>query len=228
MNDELYIIILASGIGKRFDTNDLPKQFAVLEGKPVLSYSVETAASLVKKDRIILTYPSGMLSLFEKMNLGVRLVEGGKRRQDSVLNAINSIEQKDGVVLIHDSARPLATKELFKKVYHCTRQNGACVPVLMSTETVKEVKDGVVKKTLNRDNIGFSQTPQGFKVSLLKRVLAVSDFETEYTDEAMLLESHGIKVHIVDGERFNLKLTFKEDLDIIKAFAKILWKKELD
>ncbi|GAB4433107.1 MAG: hypothetical protein OHK0040_03500 [bacterium] len=228
---DCYIIILASGMGKRFGKSvKMPKQLINLAGKPILCYSLETAISLAGKDRVILTYPKGMLkqfsNLLRKYDYDVMLVEGGERRQDSVYNAISIIKNEKSVVLIHDSARPLATKELFKRVYDCAKLNGAAIPVVMATETVKEVSKGIVKKTLDRKHIGFSQTPQGFKLELLKRVIDVSDFDTEYTDEAMLLESHGIKVHTVEGERLNLKLTFEEDLDIIKSFAEIIWKKE--
>lgn len=230
MLDGAYIIILASGVGQRFKNKGLPKQLTDLDGKPVLCYSIESAVSLVKNERVILTYPAGMLSEFqhfnEKFGYGVRLIEGGKRRQDSVLNAIKTIKDKKSILLIHDSARPLASKELFERVYNCAELNGACVPVISPTDTVKEVVNGIIRKTIDRKAIGLSQTPQGFRIEVLKRVLDVCDFETEYTDEAMLLESHGVKVHTVEGERFNLKLTFQEDLDIIKAFKKILCKTE--
>jgi len=231
MLNNCYIVILASGTGQRFGkTEKLPKQFAMLDNKPILCYSIETALSLVEGSNIILTYPEGMLSQFssfvDKFKYDIKLVEGGKRRQDSVLNAINSLKDKNSIVLIHDSARPLATKSLFERVYQCAKLNGAAVPVITPTDTVKEISNGIIKKTIDRRLLGLSQTPQGFRLEVLKRVVDVSDFDTEYTDEAMLLEMHGVKVHTVLGERLNLKLTFKEDLDIIKAFAKLLWKTE--
>lgn len=231
MLQDCFIIILASGLGRRFDESQkIPKQLLDLNGKPLFYYSLETALSLVNNDKIILTYPPKMLKPFQDMlarlSCDVPLIEGGEKRQDSVLNALKSIKDDKSVVLIHDSARPLATAELFRRVYNCARLNGACVPLLTAVDTVKEVGDGIIKRTLDRKKIAFSQTPQGFKIELLKRVLRICDHNTEYTDEAMLLESYGIKVHTVEGEKLNLKLTFKEDIDIIKAFAKILWKTE--
>lgn len=228
---DCFIIILASGVGKRFGkAKRVPKQLVNINGKPLLCYSIETAISLVGNERVILTYPVGMLKEFsqflQEYGYNIKFVEGGKRRQDSVFNAINCIDMDKGVVLIHDSARPLASGALFKKVYECTKENGACIPVVMATETVKEVSKNIIKRTYDRKHIGFSQTPQGFKIELLRRIINLCDFSIEYTDEAMLLETHHIKVHTVDGERLNLKLTFEKDLDIIKAFANILWKTE--
>lgn len=228
-----YIIVLASGLGSRFGgTKKTLKQLTELFGKPILWYSLNTAISLVGQKRVILTYPPGRLKEFSKIvrdfGYDIRLIEGGERRQDTVRKAIESIDAKRGIVLIHDSARPLASKNLFKKVYECTKVNDACIPVVMASDTVKEVRDGIVKATLDRNTIAFSQTPQGFSIELLKRVYDVCDFSVDYTDEAMILESHGIKVHAVEGERLNLKITFSEDLDIIKALSQIKWKKGLD
>lgn len=228
MND-IYVIILASGIGQRFDAKTkVPKQLVSLRDKPIVCYSVENAIKLTPKENIILTYPKGMSEIFENLSIvydwGVKLVEGGVIRQDSVINALKSIDKKDGIVLIHDSARPLASIELYRRVYDCAKVNGACVPIIKANDTIKELNSNVIKKTLDRENIGFSQTPQGFRIGLLRRIIDLCDNDLVYTDEAMLMEVYGMKVHTVEGERFNIKLTFKEDLDIIKTLAKIYGK----
>lgn len=226
---DLYVIILASGIGQRFDAQTkVPKQLVMLWDKPIVCYSVENAIKLTNKENVILTYPKGMIGVFENLSVtygwGIKLIEGGARRQDSVINAFKSIDKKKGIVLIHDSARPLASLDLYRRVYDCAKVNGACIPIVKANDTIKELNKNIIKKTLNRENIGFSQTPQGFRIELLRRIIDLCDNELVYTDEAMLMEVYGMKVHTVEGERFNIKLTFKEDLDIIKTFAKIYGK----
>lgn len=218
----LYVILLAAGLGKRFSRAEKsPKQLVKINGKPLLRLSVNTALSVAPEQNVILAHPPGMRVFFEKLcrkyGWDITLAEGGERRQDSVFNAFMQIENAKGIVLIHDSARPLASPELFKRIYEGAKKNGACIPVIKSPDTVKELRGGFVEKTVNRDFIGLAQTPQGFEIALLRDAFAKCDSKREYTDEAGLLESQGCKVFVVEGERHNLKLTFQEDLTIIKA-----------
>lgn len=220
--DALYIIILASGFGKRIGEKN-PKQLLKINNHPLLYYSLKTASSLSPKE-IILTYPPGLPTPFErflkKYNFRATLIEGGERRQDSVKNAINGIKD-EGIVLIHDAARPLASKDLFERVYSATQRYRCVIPVISVPDTVKEVENNLVLKTLNREKLFLSQTPQGFNIALLKKALKKIDPSIDYTDESALLEILGEKVHTLLGERYNLKLTFKEDLDIIKALINL-------
>ncbi len=219
---DLYIVILASGIGKRFGEKT-PKQLIRINNQPLIEFSLKTAFS-INPTQIILTYPPGMLIRFKKIlkaySKSLKFVEGGERRQDSVKNALNAID-REGIVLIHDSARPLASANLFRQVYHKARQYGAAIPVIPIPDTVKEVKEDRIIKTLNRDRLFLAQTPQGFRISLLKSAFDDIDDSFTYTDEAFLFEKLGKSVYTVKGERNNLKLTFKEDLDIIKSLISL-------
>ncbi len=201
----------------------MPKQLLKINNQPLINFSIKTAISLNPKE-VILTYPPGMLNIFKRVfkdfPYNFKLVEGGERRQDSVKNAINSITA-DGVVLIHDAARPLASKKLFKDVYKTAKKYGAAIPVIPIPDTVKEVDKDIIVKTLDRERLFLAQTPQGFKISLLKDALKSTNTDITYTDEAFLFEKLGIPVHTVKGERNNLKLTFKEDLDIIKSLISL-------
>ncbi|MCX7991216.1 MAG: 2-C-methyl-D-erythritol 4-phosphate cytidylyltransferase [Proteobacteria bacterium] len=220
--ENLYIVVLASGIGKRFGY-EAPKQLIKINKKPLLYYSLKTATMLNPKE-IILTFPPGYKKTYEKIikryGFTVKLTEGGERRQDSVINAVNNLDN-NGIVLIHDSARPLASPSLFSKVYGASKKYGNAIPVIPIPDTVKEIDKNYVKKTLNRDYLFLSQTPQGFKISLLKKAFKKIDNKIDYTDEANLLELVGEKVYTVEGERYNLKLTFEEDLDIIKSLVRL-------
>lgn len=220
--DNLYIIILASGAGSRVGYKK-PKQLIKVRNKPIFLYSVKTAYSLKPKE-LILTYPKGLKKTFENIldqyKFQIKLVEGGERRQDSVINAINSIKE-NGIVLIHDSARPLVSRNLFFKVYKSTLKKGNTIPIIPISDTVKEIDNNCILKTLDRSKLFLSQTPQGFKIDSLKSAFTRIPPSLTYTDEANLLEILGEKIFTIPGERYNLKLTFKEDLDIIKYLIEI-------
>lgn len=223
---DLFIIVLASGAGRRFGKQaSLPKQLLRIGAKPVVWFSLHAALQLTPPENVLLTYPPGMKKTFEsllkKNKWNFRLIEGGKRRQDSVLNAFRHIQHNKGIVLIHDSARPLASARLFKTVYEGAKKNGACIPVIKSPDTVKEIKNGFIEKTINREVLGLAQTPQGFKIDILRKTFSKLDGKKEYTDEAGLLEASGRCVAVAAGERHNLKLTFQEDLAIIKTLMKL-------
>lgn len=218
--NNLYIVILAGGVGKRFGAKR-PKQLLKINDKYLLYYSIKTA-SFLNPTEIILTYPDPYKKIYEKIikhhKFNVTLVEGGDRRQDSVINAIKKIKD-DGIVLIHDSARPLASANLFMRVYKSAKKYGNAIPVIPIPDTVKELDNNYVVKTLDREKLFLSQTPQGFRISILKKAIKSIDSNFIYTDEANLLELLGEKIYTIDGERYNLKLTFKEDLDIIKSLV---------
>lgn len=218
--ENTYVILLASGIGKRANTRDgLPKQLWRINKKPLFLYSLFTFKKFFDDKNIIITYPEGYFDVFKKIlsyyKCNCRLILGGSRRQDSVKNAINSIMQSEGIVLIHDTARPLITKDLILRVLDGAKKYKACIPVIPCNDTVKMVKNSFVESTIDREYLRFSQTPQGFSLDILKNAIKSSIASEEYTDEANLLEKLGYKVFTVMGEKFNLKLTFPEDFTII-------------
>ncbi|MCX7770459.1 MAG: 2-C-methyl-D-erythritol 4-phosphate cytidylyltransferase [Proteobacteria bacterium] len=220
-----YIILLASGVGKRAGLkNDTPKQLWLVNNKPILWYSLNTFRKIFKDEQIIITYSreyeKKFLHFFKKYNVKSKVVYGGERRQDSVKNAFSLIENEKGIVIIHDSARPIINLPLVKKVIEGTEKYGACIPIIPVSDTVKVIENGFVQKTIDRSKLGLVQTPQGFSIELLKKAFENADFSKEYTDEASLIEQLGKQVYTIQGEKFNLKLTFKEDLTIIKTLLR--------
>ena len=141
------------------------------------------------------------------------LVVGGAKRQDSVRQGLYHLSQAMEIVLVHDAARPFAPPDLISRVIGVTRKHGACVPVLSVTDTVKEVSEELVVRTVAREGLVLAQTPQGFDVSLLKRAFAQAEKDGFYgTDEAALVERLNEPIHVVSGDKANIKITEKEDL----------------
>ncbi|EDP76659.1 2-C-methyl-D-erythritol 4-phosphate cytidylyltransferase [Hydrogenivirga sp. 128-5-R1-1] len=201
-------VILAAGEGKRLG---LRKQFIELHGKPLFMYSVEKALKIF--DEVILVLPKDVL-LNVSVPSEVKKVEGGKERQDSVLNGI--LETEAEVVVVHDAARPLATEEMFREVSNLGDYEGKIVAV-PSRDTLKEVSSETILKTIDRTHIWLAQTPQGFRRKVLIECHFRARNEGFYgTDDASLLERYGHKVGVVMGSYWNVKLTYREDLPFIE------------
>jgi len=201
-------IILAAGEGKRLG---LRKQFIEIEGKPLFMFSLEKALKLF--DEVILTLPQDSLSKVPVPE-GVKKVEGGKERQDSVLNAL--LETEAEIVVVHDAARPLATEEMFREVANLGDLDGK-ITAVPSRDTIKEVSGETVLRTVDRTSMWLSQTPQGFRRKVLLECHFRARNEGFYgTDDASLLERYGYRVGVVMGSFWNIKVTFREDLQFLE------------
>jgi 2-C-methyl-D-erythritol 4-phosphate cytidylyltransferase len=212
------VLIVAAGAGKRFGG---PKQFAYLRGQPVLEWTLERFQAHEAIDEIVLVLPDEQDLKHYRLRYPkiVDTVRGGDRRQDSVWQGFRLNKGSEtGIVLVHDGARPLVSPELIGRIIAAARVLGAAVPVLPVEETVKEVRDGSVVRTLDRSSLVRVQTPQGFLYPLLKRALeAARKDRFQGTDEASLAERAGIPVGAVDGEPRNIKITTPVDIKIAEA-----------
>ncbi len=201
-------IILAAGEGKRLGFR---KQFIEIEGKPLFMFSLEKALKIF--DEVILTLPQDALARVPVPE-GVKKVEGGKERQDSVLNAL--LETEAEVVVVHDSARPLATEEMFREVSNLGDLDGK-ITAVPSRDTIKEVSGETVLRTVDRSHLWLSQTPQGFKRKVLLECHFRARNEGFYgTDDASLLERYGYRVGVVMGSFWNIKVTYREDMQFLE------------
>jgi len=200
------VILLAGGEGSRFGTK---KQYILLGGKPLYMHSLEKVLDLFEE--VILVLPEEDLQKI-KLPPKVKKVAGGKERQDSVLEGI--LEAEGDIVIIHDCARPFASRELFLKVSELGDFEGK-ICALPVRDTLKQVSEGMVIKTIDRTGLWHSQTPQAF----LRKVLLECHFRARSecffaTDDAMLLERYGYRVGVVMGEPTNIKITYPEDLSL--------------
>jgi 2-C-methyl-D-erythritol 4-phosphate cytidylyltransferase len=217
-------ILVAAGRGERMRA-ERPKAFLTLRGEPLLLKAARAFEAATSVDAIVAVVPETELDEAARRLEGLRkllaIVRGGKRRQDSVLEGLKQAPDGfDGVVLVHDAARPLVDPALIDAVACAARQSGAAVPVLALADTVKRVRDGRVLETLDRSELAGAQTPQGFRFRLLVRAYeeAFRDRAT-VTDEAMAVERIGAPVATVPGSPRNRKITTPEDLAWAEALA---------
>ena len=218
MMNDVFAIIVAAGLGKRFGS---PKPFAVLKGKRILDYCLETFNGHPGIFEMVLVLretseESYFLNRFEKLKA---VAAGGERRQDSVFFGFQKINPAQGdIVLIHDAARPLVKAELIDSIIEKTREKGAAIPVLPVSDTLKKINGDRVFQTLHRQGLYLTQTPQGFSCEILRRAFKENGENQEmYTDESALVEKLGQDVFIVPGDPSNLKITFPDDLKIAEA-----------
>jgi 2-C-methyl-D-erythritol 4-phosphate cytidylyltransferase len=217
-----WAIIVAAGQSARF--GGTLKQFCDLGGKPVLAWSLEKAKSVC--DKVAVVIPSqlsnDLLAQIENYRPDL-IVEGGHTRAQSVRNALKAVGQDCYEVIVHDAARPLASQELWIRTLSALRGVGAkrdlvpmgAVPTVKLSDTVKQIEDNEVISTIPRDSLVAVQTPQAFIYTAL---FEAHKGDPNSTDDAELLERIGKPVVTVEGEVSNIKLTYKDDLDLVRAY----------
>ncbi len=222
MRSEIKAIILSAGRGKRFE-DSLPKQFHLLKGKSILEWSLETFSAHPSIERIILVMDNSNLWEFlkEKYSKIEKIVSGGERRQDSVKKGLLAIEN-DCVVLIHDSARPLVSKELISRVVEGVIRFKSAIPVIGEIDSVKVVEKGVVVSSLKREKVFRVQTPQGFYLKDILYSHKILEEKGIYVnDDSEAMEIAGFEIHTVEGDIMNIKITTKFDLLLAEAILEI-------
>jgi 2-C-methyl-D-erythritol 4-phosphate cytidylyltransferase len=210
-------IVVAAGRGERMGA-ERPNAFLELGGEPLLLRAARAFEAAPSVGQIVAVVPEPETEAArEQLRPLAKLsavVAGGERRQDSVLAGLRQVpETFDGVVLVHDAARPLVDVELIEAVAQQAAATGAALPVLPLVDTVKRVRGGRVLETLDRAELGGAQTPQGFRVALLREACeAARRAGVSVTDEAMAVERLGHAVHAVPGSKRNRKITTPDDL----------------
>jgi 2-C-methyl-D-erythritol 4-phosphate cytidylyltransferase len=221
-------LIVAAGQGRRMGGNRR-KQYMELAGRPIVVHSLETFASVACIDGIIVTVPADEIDFCRnhilplvKSSKEMILVAGGERRQDSVYNGLQAIGSAEGIVLIHDGARPLVSPALIKACIDGARQWRACVPGLVPVDTLKRIDaHDVIAETIPRESLRMIQTPQAFEVGLIRKAHEQARLSgRQATDDASLVEYCGEPVHVIPGETTNLKITTADDLIRAEAYLK--------
>ncbi len=226
MKENVVAIVPSAGLGKRFGpgTN---KPFYPLLDKPLIVWALEV---FEKMGEIVEVVPvlkeadmEAGVEIFEQYNLSKirRIVPGGRERQDSVYNGLKAAKGKADIVLIHDGARPLIDQGTVRDALSCIPGFDGVVVGVPVKDTIKEVKDGVVRKTLKREAIWAVQTPQIFFYSSIMKAYQKAMEEGFYsTDDSALIERGGGKVKMVVGSYSNLKITTPEDITIAAFLLK--------
>jgi 2-C-methyl-D-erythritol 4-phosphate cytidylyltransferase len=218
-------IILAGGSGKRMGTAT-NKQFLLLDNKPIIVRTLQIFEECRPVDGVYLVVNQKDLPIMQeeiletyKFNKVLKLVIGGRLRQDSVRNGLEAIENPCDIVIIHDGARPFVSPSFIEKGIFLMEMFDAVISALPVKDTIKTVsKEGFVIKTLERDSLWNVQTPQTFKYDLIVKAYreGMNKKLCGY-DDATFLEHMGKKVKVIEGSPYNIKITTPEDLIIAKG-----------
>ncbi len=233
-------IIAAGGRGERIG-GSVPKQLLPVGGRTLLERSVAIFQAHPAIDEIVVALPGEIVanppSFLLASHKPIRLVIGGERRQDSVVNAFRAASELSELIVIHDAARPFASADLVTRTIEAAIETGAAVAAIPASDTVKragspvapELKLGptgnspevrIVLETIPRDTIHLAQTPQAFRRHVLREAIAFAEDGVEATDEATLAERAGHPVRLVTGDQANIKVTTPADLPIAEAIAR--------
>lgn len=205
-----------------------PKQFLELAGTPILFHTLKAFEQCDSIQEIVVVIApqesAAFLSLANKFGLRklARVVPGGATRAQSVLHGLQSVREATAeVIAVHDGVRPFVTAEEISRTVEAAKRDGAAILVAAPVDTIKEVKDGRVVKTIRRDKLRNALTPQCFQYDLLRRAYEDTDVtDPELTDESSLVERLGVNIAIVEGSSRNIKITREEDLVIGEAILK--------
>lgn len=231
----IYASILAGGKGSRMGNVPMPKQFLLLNGKPILVHTVEKFMLNMSIDKIIIAspkewihYTSDLLKKYELLSEKIVVVEGGSDRNESIMSVVHFIERtqgifEDDIIITHDAVRPFLTYRIIEENIKHGLKYGAVDTVIESIDTIVSSEDGDFLESIPiRKNMYQGQTPQTFNVGKLK---VLYESLTEYekvilTDACKIFLLKGEKVKMVRGENFNIKVTTPFDLNVANSILK--------
>jgi len=225
------VIVALAGQGKRMKTN-VPKQFIELFNKPLFIYTLEEIEQCECVDEIVLVTGKEHLEYLkttvERYHLRKvkKIIEGGAERQDSIYNGIMAVNPNNSYIAVQDGVRPLVKSNYFAKSVELLEKNRTVDGVVVGVwakDTIKMVNaDGLIESTPDRKTIFHAQTPQTFRVDVLKKAYQVAK-ETHYlgTDDASLVERYKGNVMILEGDYENIKVTTPSDLDFFRHYVEV-------
>jgi 2-C-methyl-D-erythritol 4-phosphate cytidylyltransferase len=217
-------IIPAAGAGRRMG-GTVEKQFLHLQGIPVLAHTLGVFDRSPEVDGVVLVVAPQQRQALKERVLGpypcrklLGVVDGGLERQDSVARGLEAVPGDSELVVVHDGVRPLVTVDLLGAVLKAANEHGAALAAIPAGDTVKRAQGEVVAETLERETIWLAQTPQAFQASFLRLAYEkASRDKMMVTDDAALVESLGVSVHVVPGSPENIKVTTPTDLVLAEA-----------
>jgi len=214
---EKVAVIVAGGNGSRMNAA-LPKQFLLIKGKPILYYTLAAFLEAYNDLTIILVLPEEFISAGQEIidaffdYKRIQITTGGSTRFHSVQNGLKLVKE-ESIVFIHDGVRCLLSTDLIKRCYEAAIEFGSAIPVIDSKDSVRMVTEEG-SEVVERSSVKLIQTPQTFHSKIILPAFKI-DYKDKFTDEATVVEAFGLKVHLVEGEENNIKITKPIDL----AFA---------
>ena len=228
-------VILAGGVGSRMGNMEKPKQFLEIGNKPIIIHTIEKFYANSRFEKLIVLCPSQWVNHTRNMirrylNDTERIVvtEGGSTRNETIMNSIRYIEKEDGleddtVIVTHDSVRPFVTYRILEDNIESALQYDACDTVIPATDTIVESNShSIISNIPDRSIMYQGQTPQSFKAKKLKELYeGLTEEEKEIlTDACKIFVMKGQEVHLVEGEVFNIKITYPYDLRVAETLIK--------
>ncbi len=228
----IYGVILAGGIGSRMGNVDKPKQFLHIGNKPIIVHTVEKFYVNSRIDRVIVlcpeqwvSYTKDLLKKHIEFTDKISIITGGQTRNETIMNAIRYIESEKGIddstiLVTHDAVRPFVTHRIIDDNINCALDGLACDTVIPATDTIVESMDNqTISNIPDRSKYYQGQTPQSFKAKRFKELYnELSEDEKQIlTDAAKVFVMKGEKVKLVDGETFNIKVTYPYDLQLAEV-----------
>jgi 2-C-methyl-D-erythritol 4-phosphate cytidylyltransferase len=218
-----YALIVAGGSGNRMQSA-VAKQFLPLEGKPVLMHTLTAFYNCSLKPTLLLVLNIHQHTYWEELcaqydfQIPHEVVKGGVQRFHSVKNGLKAIKG-NGIVAIHDAVRPLVSTALITRSFEVAVEKGNCIPGVTPTDSIRKILPGDKSEALTRSELALVQTPQTFSIDLLRKAYK-EPFRNDFTDDASVVQYSGVDIHLIEGERENLKLTYPEDMEIAALFLK--------
>jgi 2-C-methyl-D-erythritol 4-phosphate cytidylyltransferase len=215
-----YAIIVAGGSGTRMQTT-IPKQFLLLNGKPVLMHTIEVFYNSASQPQLILVLHADYHTYWQQLctehnfNIPHQLIKGGESRFHSVKNGLDTITDTDAIIAVHDAVRPLTPAFIIDHSYTYAAEHGNAITAVKSRDSVRQLK-GDHSVSLLRDDIYLIQTPQTFNAGQIKKAYEQA-YDVKFTDDASVVESSGIPINLAEGSYTNIKITFPEDIAIAEA-----------
>ncbi len=219
------VIIVAGGSGNRFKS-EIPKQFVELEGKPILMHSINAFYKFQKNMEIIVVLPEQQIDFWlslcknNSFNIEHRIVNGGKTRFESVKNGLDTVQLSQNLIAVHDGVRPLVSQKTIDRCFQKTQASGNAIPAILPVDSIRQVS-AKSSSPIDRSKLRLIQTPQVFKIDILKKAYN-QKYKESFTDDASVVEAMGYGIELVQGNRKNIKITNNIDLLIAKALVKTL------
>jgi 2-C-methyl-D-erythritol 4-phosphate cytidylyltransferase len=215
-----YVIVVAGGAGKRM-RSETPKQFLYIDRLPILMRSIKAFYEYEKTINIILVLPEGKIGQWQnlckthKFIVPHTITAGGITRFQSVKNGLALIMENESLVAVHDGVRPLVSREVIQRVFSEAAKHGTAVPFVKLKDSLRMLT-GNTSTSLKRDQICAIQTPQCFTYSILKKAYK-QKYNEQFTDDATVVENLNEKIHLVEGNAENIKITTRSDLAVAEA-----------
>ena len=220
------VVIVAGGSGSRMG-GAIPKQFALVDGEPILVRTINNFAAAFPGAKIVVVLPASQIDFWKNYSARFRvarhkIVEGGEQRFHSVKNGIEAISDFVDLIAIQDGVRPFASLQMIRNTAECAATHGSAIPVIEAIDSFREITEDGKSTIADRTKLRVVQTPQIFEASLIRAAYDTL-YDVSFTDDASVVErTTPHRVTLCPGERWNIKITTPDDMVIAQAIARAI------